>query len=87
MADNKEALRALKIKTGVMTRVKKELAMYQKEVTSEGAKLQAMHDAGRDSHDIKQQVGFAWCEGFRVYGLKYRVQYIGYGVQGLELCT
>ena len=32
MADDKEALRALKIKTGVMTRIKKELAMYEQEV-------------------------------------------------------
>jgi len=56
MADNKEALRALKIKTGVMTRAKKELAMYKKEVTAEGEKLKAMQGAGRDPHDIKQQV-------------------------------
>lgn len=56
MADNKEALRALKIKTGVLTRVKKELAMYQKEVKSESEKLEAMRAEGRDAHDIKQQV-------------------------------
>ena len=57
MADNnKEALRALKIKTGVMTRVKKELAMYQKEVAAESEKLKTMQSEGRDAHDIKQQV-------------------------------
>ena len=42
MADNKESLRALKIKTGIMTRVKKELAMYRQEVETEGAKLEKM---------------------------------------------
>ena len=56
MADNKEALRALKIKTGVLTRVKKELGMYQKEVETETEKLRRMQADGRDAHDIKQQV-------------------------------
>jgi tubulin-specific chaperone A len=55
MADNKDALRALKIKTGVLTRVKKELAMYHKEVETEGAKLEKMKAEGMDPHDIKQQ--------------------------------
>lgn len=55
MADNKDALRALKIKTGVLTRVKKELAMYHKEVETEGAKLEKMKSEGMDPHDIKQQ--------------------------------
>jgi tubulin-specific chaperone A len=55
MADNKDALRALKIKTGVLTRVKKELAMYRKEVVTEGAKLEKMRSEGKDPHDIKQQ--------------------------------
>ena len=55
MADNKDALRALKIKTGVLTRVKKELAMYRKEVETEGAKLEKMKAEGMDPHDIKQQ--------------------------------
>ena len=55
MADNKEALRALKIKTGVMTRVRKELAMYEQEVKTETEKLEAMKAEGRDPHDVKQQ--------------------------------
>ena len=55
MADNKEALRALKIKTGVMTRVRKELAMYEQEVKTETEKLEAMKADGRDPHDVKQQ--------------------------------
>ena len=55
MADNKEALRALKIKTGVMTRVKKELAMYEQEVKTETEKLETMKSEGRDPHDVKQQ--------------------------------
>ena len=55
MADNKESLRALKIKTGIMTRVKKELAMYRQEVETEGAKLEKMKAEGRDPFDIKQQ--------------------------------
>ena len=63
MADNKEALRALKIKTGVLTRVKKELAMYTKEVTTETEKLKKMQSEGRDAHDIKQQVRSASARG------------------------
>ena len=55
MAENKESLRALKIKTGVLTRVKKELAMYEKEVVTEGAKLEKMKAEGADAHDVKQQ--------------------------------
>lgn len=55
MADNKDALRTLKIKIGVLTRVKKELAMYRTEVTAEGAKLEKMKAEGMDPHDIKQQ--------------------------------
>ena len=56
MAD-KEALRSLKIKTGVVARTKKELAMYQKEVAAESAKLEKMKAEGvKDAHDIKHQV-------------------------------
>ena len=55
MADNKDALRTLKIKIGVLTRVKKELAMYRTEVTAEGAKLEKMKAEGMDPYDIKQQ--------------------------------
>ena len=55
MADNKDALRALKIKTGVLRRAQRELAMYRAEIVSEGAKLDTMKANGRDPHDIKQQ--------------------------------
>ena len=54
-ADNREATRALKIKTGVLTRVRRELAMYSDEVAKEMAKLETMKAEGRDPHDVRQQ--------------------------------
>ncbi|EEH56743.1 uncharacterized protein MICPUCDRAFT_27395 [Micromonas pusilla CCMP1545] len=54
-ADNREATRALKIKTGVLTRVRRELAMYSDEVAKETAKLETMKAEGRDPHDVRQQ--------------------------------
>lgn len=48
--------KALKVKTGVVKRLRKELDMYQKEVQTEQAKVQKLKDAGADPHDIKYAV-------------------------------
>ncbi|KAL5257758.1 hypothetical protein ACHWQZ_G012623 [Mnemiopsis leidyi] len=49
--DNK---RQLKIKTGVVKRLSKELVMYEKEVTDGEAKLVQMKESGQDAYDIKK---------------------------------
>lgn len=71
MADsNKDALRALKIKTGVLTRVRRELTMYQGEVQKETDKLNEMSAAGKDSHDIKQQVRRSMDDAWTICGAR-----------------
>lgn len=48
--------RTLKVKTGVVKRLRKELEMYASEVEAESAKVQRLRDQGADSHDIKYAV-------------------------------
>ncbi|EFN54270.1 hypothetical protein CHLNCDRAFT_15558, partial [Chlorella variabilis] len=45
--------RTLKVKTGVVKRLRKELDMYQQEVQTEQAKVQKLKNEGADPHDIK----------------------------------
>lgn len=54
-------LRSLKIKTGVMKRLIKEFASYEKEVKIEEARLSKMIESGADPFDLKQQVRIPWC--------------------------
>lgn len=51
--------RTLKVKTGVVKRLRKELDMYQQEVQTEQAKVQKLKNEGADPHDIKYAVGLA----------------------------
>jgi tubulin-specific chaperone A len=48
--------KALKVKTGVVKRLGRELLMYQEEVQAEQAKVQRLKDQAADSHDIKYAV-------------------------------
>lgn len=48
--------RQLKIKTGTVKRLRKELAMYEEEQKKEGEKVQKLKDEGADPHDIKYAV-------------------------------
>lgn len=48
--------RTLKVKTGVVKRLRKELEMYAAEVEAESAKVQKLKDEGADLHDIKYAV-------------------------------
>ncbi|PRW60076.1 Tubulin-folding cofactor A [Chlorella sorokiniana] len=50
-----EDKRSLKVKAGVVKRLRKELDMYAAEVATETAKVQQLRDAGADPHDIKYQ--------------------------------
>ncbi|XP_063673714.1 tubulin-specific chaperone A-like [Bolinopsis microptera] len=50
-ADNK---RQLKIRTGVVKRLSKELVMYEQEVTDGEAKLVEMKEANKDEYDIRK---------------------------------
>ncbi|KAI9173031.1 hypothetical protein H9P43_007162 [Blastocladiella emersonii ATCC 22665] len=47
--------RQLKIKTGVVKRLAKEIFMYQKEAEKQQAKVAAMAEAGADEHDVRKQ--------------------------------
>jgi hypothetical protein len=53
-----EELRQLKIKTGSIKRLRKELLMYQAEEKAERAKVQKLVDGAADAHDIKYAVSF-----------------------------
>ena len=48
--------KALKVKTGVVKRLGRELVMYQEEVQAEQAKVQRLKDQAADPHDIKYAV-------------------------------
>mmetsp|Transcript_5762 Transcript_5762/g.6619 ORF Transcript_5762/g.6619 Transcript_5762/m.6619 type:complete len:108 (-) Transcript_5762:605-928(-) len=45
----------LKIKTGVLARIFKELGKYEEELVKEEAKTSKMREEGKDPHDIKHQ--------------------------------
>lgn len=49
-------LRAVVIKTGVVSRLLKELAWYEAETQDEAAKTERLRAAGACPHDVKQQV-------------------------------
>jgi cell pole-organizing protein PopZ len=53
-----EIARQLKIKTGIVKRLRKELALYQQEQKDYEAKVQALKDEGSDPHDIKYAVSW-----------------------------
>ena len=62
MADaGKDARRALKIKCGAVSRLRKEIGTYEKESATEAAKLEAMRAAAACPHDIKQQARLRAC--------------------------
>ena len=48
--------RLLRIKTGSVQRLERELRLYEKERTAEEAKVQSMRAAAADVYDIKQAV-------------------------------
>jgi tubulin-specific chaperone A len=50
--------RSLRVKSGVVKRLCKELEMYEAEVEAEKSKVQKLRDAGADPHDIKYAVRF-----------------------------
>mmetsp|Transcript_4437 Transcript_4437/g.7371 ORF Transcript_4437/g.7371 Transcript_4437/m.7371 type:complete len:110 (+) Transcript_4437:121-450(+) len=49
-----EVIKSLKVKTGTVTRVHKELNMYQKEQAKELARVEKMKSENAEFHDIKQ---------------------------------
>ncbi|KAG1656700.1 hypothetical protein FOA52_004761 [Chlamydomonas sp. UWO 241] len=49
-----EVLKQLKVRTGVVKRLTKELGYYSKERDDEAARVEKMRADGKDSHDIKQ---------------------------------
>ena len=51
-----EDLKQLRIRSGVVKRLRKELAAYSSECEREQEKVEKMRADGADAHDIKQQV-------------------------------
>ena len=51
-----DAKKQLRIKSGVVKRLNKELQMYVKEVEDGEKKVQQMKDEGKDPYDIKKMV-------------------------------
>ena len=56
MADTEK--RMLKIKTGSVVRLNKELGLYETEKEAEAKRVAKMRDEGADPYDIKHAVGF-----------------------------
>ncbi|EDV27015.1 Tubulin-specific chaperone A [Trichoplax sp. H2] len=56
MADNAASLRQLKIKTGVVRRLVKEKAMYEKEVIDQQARIDKLKANNEDEYVIKKQI-------------------------------
>ena len=54
-APGKEGRRALKIKCGAVSRLRKEIGLYEEEAAREAAKVEAMRAADACPHDVKQQ--------------------------------
>ena len=74
MADaGKDGRRALKIKSGAVSRLRKEIGTYEKESAAEAAKLEAMRAAAACPHDIKQQARIARARATRASSAR-RVQ-------------
>lgn len=49
-------LKSLKVKTGTLRRLRKELGMYVEEQTKESEKVEKLRSQGADPHDIKYAV-------------------------------
>ncbi|KAJ1516361.1 hypothetical protein HMI54_009791 [Coelomomyces lativittatus] len=50
--------RDIKIKTGVVKRLSKELDMYKLEALQQESKIEEMISSGKDEYDIKKQVTY-----------------------------
>ena len=57
--------RLLKIKTGSVVRLKKELGLYEQEKETEAQRVARMKEEGADVHDIKHAVGFRFLRSQR----------------------
>jgi tubulin-specific chaperone A len=56
-----DVVKALKVKTGALKRLHKELLMYEKERDREQAKVDKLRSEGADAHDLKQAVRAKHC--------------------------
>ena len=59
----------LRIKTGTLRRLRKELGMYQDEEAKESAKVAKLRHEAADSHDIKYAVGGPQCLRNSAHGM------------------
>jgi len=74
MADS-EASRSLSIKTGVVTRLHKELLWYEAETQKEAAKIESLRASGACPHDVKQQENVASESAQMVPDCRQRLQH------------
>jgi hypothetical protein len=51
----------LRIKTGVVARIEKELTRYHEELAAQRNKIQKMEENGEDEHDIRKQASVDYC--------------------------
>ena len=58
-----EEVKQVRIRSGVVKRLRKELAAYSSECEREQEKVEKMRADGADAHDIKQQVRRGGTEG------------------------
>lgn len=58
-----EEVKQVRIRSGVVKRLRKELAAYSSECEREQEKVEKMRADGADAHDIKQQVRRSGTEG------------------------
>lgn len=63
-AGESAAAKQLRIKTGVVTRLEKELLRYHEEHAAQTAKVEAMRASGAEEHSIKKQVSARWREAW-----------------------
>lgn len=66
--------RLLKIKTGSVVRLKKELGLYEKEKETEAQRVVRMKEQGADVYDIKHAVGSDFSDRIAVLLVHLRVQ-------------
>ena len=52
--------RQVKIKTGIVKRLRKELAMYEQEKVQMDKRVEDMRSSGADTYDIRQAVSERW---------------------------
>ena len=77
LASMADIIKALRIRSGVVRRLRKELALYSSESEREQEKVEKMRADGKDAYDIKQQVKLkkysAWSTPYKNYKKNWKL--------------